>query len=157
MHAFRPTFSTSPRTPTRTRQTWETQHSTSLKWSGMPVANKASSSALYDQPAETGQHGVCDQCAHRPDLCQMVNYLCKRLCAPERLQMLCSRTCRFVQQTYPFYNRSGGRDHFMWFTGDRGACYASSDLGPIIRLVHFGYHVNEVGHTGCAFFNFRGW
>lgn len=43
--------------------------------------------------------------------------------------------CRYVRETYPWFNRSQGKDHFMWFTGDHGACNAPPDAGNIIKLV----------------------
>ncbi|KAG1660173.1 hypothetical protein FOA52_005273 [Chlamydomonas sp. UWO 241] len=52
------------------------------------------------------------------------------------------RVVEWVSETYPFYNRSKGKDHFMWFTGDHGACEAPPELAPIIKLVHFGYHAD---------------
>ncbi len=32
----------------------------------------------------------------------------------------------------------------MWFSGDQGACYAPPEGGNIIRMVHFGYHQDQV-------------
>jgi len=48
----------------------------------------------------------------------------------------------YVRDNYPYYNRSNGRDHFMWFTGDKGACYAPPEVGSLIKMVHFGYHLD---------------
>ncbi|PNH07135.1 putative glucuronoxylan glucuronosyltransferase IRX7, partial [Tetrabaena socialis] len=33
------------------------------------------------------------------------------------------RAISYVRDTYPWFNASGGRDHFVWTTGDRGSCY----------------------------------
>ncbi|GFR40869.1 hypothetical protein Agub_g1520 [Astrephomene gubernaculifera] len=46
---------------------------------------------------------------------------------------------RYVRENWPFYNRTGGRDHFFFLTGDRGTCHVPrwmQDGG--IKLVHFG-------------------
>ncbi|KAG2484066.1 hypothetical protein HYH03_017086 [Edaphochlamys debaryana] len=50
----------------------------------------------------------------------------------------------YVRQTWPFWNRTGGTDHFMFFTGDRGACDVPRWMqDTIIKVVHFG-----MSHTG---------
>ncbi|GAX80859.1 hypothetical protein CEUSTIGMA_g8294.t1 [Chlamydomonas eustigma] len=49
----------------------------------------------------------------------------------------------YINKTYPFLSRNDGKDHFMWFTGDRGSCYAPSSASSLIKLVHFGLHLSE--------------
>jgi hypothetical protein len=52
--------------------------------------------------------------------------------------------------------RSQGLDHFLWLTGDRGACDWPAEgqpaLANIIKVVHFGWH-----HVGSAFGEPKGW
>jgi hypothetical protein len=47
----------------------------------------------------------------------------------------------YISTAYPFWNQSQGRDHVVWLTLDRGACYVDpkSHLEKAIKLVHFGY------------------
>ncbi|GAX86293.1 hypothetical protein CEUSTIGMA_g13705.t1 [Chlamydomonas eustigma] len=49
------------------------------------------------------------------------------------------KVVKYISTTYPFWNRTGGKDHFWWMTGDQGACWMPEDLmrNPI-KLVHFG-------------------
>jgi hypothetical protein len=54
-----------------------------------------------------------------------------------------------VNETYPWFRRSQGKDHFIWFTGDHGACHAPPEAANLIKLVHFGYHANQArGKSG---------
>ncbi|KAG2489756.1 hypothetical protein HYH03_011708, partial [Edaphochlamys debaryana] len=48
----------------------------------------------------------------------------------------------YVRMTYPYYNASGGRDHFVWATGDRGVCYVSRKLSQVIFVTLFGLHAS---------------
>ncbi|KAG2494879.1 hypothetical protein HYH03_007118 [Edaphochlamys debaryana] len=53
---------------------------------------------------------------------------------------------KHIQENYPFWNRSGGRDHFYFMTGDRGTCHASRWLqDSAIKLVHFGLQKRDMG------------
>lgn len=53
-------------------------------------------------------------------------------------------------------DRSEGLDHFLWLTGDRGACdWPGEDdpaLSNVIKVVHFGFH-----HMGAKFGDPTGW
>ncbi|PSC75115.1 exostosin-like glycosyltransferase [Micractinium conductrix] len=56
-----------------------------------------------------------------------------------------------VKHSYPYWNRTDGRDHVLWLPGDRGACHVGGPgkeliLNPI-KLVHFGMHTQQ-GHAG---------
>ena len=54
----------------------------------------------------------------------------------------------YVKHTYPYWNASGGLDHIIWTSGDRGGCLISNDeaLAPI-QLTHFGFvHSLEESH-----------
>lgn len=42
----------------------------------------------------------------------------------------------------------------MWFSGDQGACHVPPEFGNLIRLVHFGYHQDQV-LQGQAFLHHR--
>lgn len=47
--------------------------------------------------------------------------------------------------------RSQGLDHFLWLTGDRGACdWPDNDpaLANVIKVVHFGWHHHAGGKSG---------
>jgi hypothetical protein len=52
--------------------------------------------------------------------------------------------------------RSQGLDHFIWLTGDRGACDWPAEPEPhlanIIKVVHFGWH-----HSGAKAGVPKGW
>ncbi|EFJ41257.1 acetylglucosaminyltransferase [Volvox carteri f. nagariensis] len=55
----------------------------------------------------------------------------------------------YVRTKWPFYNRTGGRDHFYFLTGDRGACSTPRWLqDSCIKLVHFGLQGEELPGTG---------
>lgn len=50
------------------------------------------------------------------------------------------RAVDWVNATFPFFNRSRGRDHFVILPADRGACYLQTlpQTANLIRMVHFG-------------------
>ncbi len=35
----------------------------------------------------------------------------------------------YIKQAWPFFNRTGGADHFLWMPGDFGACEISEQVG----------------------------
>ncbi|GLI67688.1 hypothetical protein VaNZ11_011952 [Volvox africanus] len=49
---------------------------------------------------------------------------------------------KYVIVNFPYFNASGGADHFVWTTGDRGACYLPRNLSRVIFLTLFGLHAN---------------
>ncbi|KAG2486339.1 hypothetical protein HYH03_015043 [Edaphochlamys debaryana] len=50
----------------------------------------------------------------------------------------------YVRQNWPFYNRSGGADHFVWTVGDRGSCFLDRWIqDDVIKVVHFGMQVQD--------------
>ncbi|KAL4451657.1 hypothetical protein ABPG75_007319 [Micractinium tetrahymenae] len=58
-----------------------------------------------------------------------------------------------IKMNYPYWNRSRGRDHFVWVPGDIGACELTGLGLDLIRIVHFGYHTTPshygpMGHLG---------
>ncbi|PSC75169.1 exostosin-like glycosyltransferase [Micractinium conductrix] len=54
-----------------------------------------------------------------------------------------------IRHEYPYWNRTGGRDHFFWLPADRGACHVRSDplFFDAIKVTHFGMHTVP-GHKG---------
>ncbi|EFJ48508.1 acetylglucosaminyltransferase [Volvox carteri f. nagariensis] len=45
----------------------------------------------------------------------------------------------YIRTKWPFYNRTGGRDHFVFFTGDRASCHFQRWIqDSVIKVVHFG-------------------
>jgi len=54
------------------------------------------------------------------------------------------RAIEHVRTTWPFFNRTAGADHFLWLTGDRGACAWPGESAPalanVIKVVHWGWH-----------------
>lgn len=60
------------------------------------------------------------------------------------------RVVDYVRSNYPFFDRSGGRDHFVWTPGDRASCMLRTpEVRALIKLTHFGYfdHWKGVGAT----------
>ena len=52
-----------------------------------------------------------------------------------------THTLRHIKATYPYWNRAGGRDHFLFTTGDRASCYLQyNESKSVIKLSHFGYY-----------------
>jgi len=54
------------------------------------------------------------------------------------------KVMHFVRDTYPhLYNRNQGRDHFIFLSGDRGACWLfdEPEIQNPIKLTHFGLQV----------------
>ncbi|KAL4427766.1 hypothetical protein ABPG75_001855 [Micractinium tetrahymenae] len=67
----------------------------------------------------------------------------------EHMQLLLDH----IKMNYPYWNRTGGRDHFVWAPADRGACGLTGLGQDLIRIVHFGHHTTPdnfgpVGHVG---------
>ncbi len=53
----------------------------------------------------------------------------------------CLITCSYIRQKHPYWDASGGGDHFYFALNDRGACALNSthsELWAPIKLVHFG-------------------
>jgi len=50
------------------------------------------------------------------------------------------RIVRYIKAQYPWFSRHQGKDHFVWLTSDRGACYLRDlpELQNMIKVVHFG-------------------
>lgn len=43
-----------------------------------------------------------------------------------------------LRQTYPFWQKHGGRDHVFLFTHDEGACWAPTIAKNAVWLTHWG-------------------
>ncbi|KAL4856557.1 putative glycosyltransferase [Chlorella vulgaris] len=59
-----------------------------------------------------------------------------------------------VRTNWPYWNRTSGRDHFIWTPADRGACGMNASLSQLIRVTHFGMHFtpnNFDSHFGRQF------
>ncbi|KAG2489763.1 hypothetical protein HYH03_011714 [Edaphochlamys debaryana] len=48
----------------------------------------------------------------------------------------------YVMRTWPYFNASGGRDHLVWTTGDRGSCSVKRELSRVIHMTLFGVHAS---------------
>ena len=56
------------------------------------------------------------------------------------------RVISYVQNNYPWWNRTSGKDHILWTSEDRGACWLKHlELFPPIKLTHFGYYDTSQG------------
>lgn len=61
------------------------------------------------------------------------------------------RVMSWVRSEHPFFNRTGGRDHFLWLPNDRGACWVDPRdplLANVIKVVHFGFHQHNTKLPG---------
>ena len=50
----------------------------------------------------------------------------------------------WLQQAYPFWNRTGGKDHMWLVSHDEGSCWVPSELRPSIILSHWGRKVGPL-------------
>ena len=53
---------------------------------------------------------------------------------------------RWLQQAYPHWNRTGGKDHIWLVSHDEGSCWVPAELRPSIILSHWGRKVSR----GCC-------
>ncbi|KAL4444653.1 hypothetical protein ABPG77_002470 [Micractinium sp. CCAP 211/92] len=49
-----------------------------------------------------------------------------------------------IKSMYPFWNRTQGRDHFLWAPQDRGGCHLTGLALQPIKITHFGMHTSDV-------------
>ncbi|KAL9238041.1 hypothetical protein vseg_012520 [Gypsophila vaccaria] len=56
-----------------------------------------------------------------------------------------------IEQLYPYWNRSSGRDHIWFFSWDEGACYAPKEIWSSIMLVHWGNTNSKHNHSTTAY------
>eukprot|EP00232_Nephroselmis_pyriformis_P028255 CAMPEP_0182860906 /NCGR_PEP_ID=MMETSP0034_2-20130328/5195_1 /TAXON_ID=156128 /ORGANISM="Nephroselmis pyriformis, Strain CCMP717" /LENGTH=754 /DNA_ID=CAMNT_0024992777 /DNA_START=116 /DNA_END=2376 /DNA_ORIENTATION=+ len=54
------------------------------------------------------------------------------------IQPLFERVVGYLKQAYPFWNRTGGRDHAFFLSGDYGACAAPDVATNAILIGHWG-------------------
>lgn len=57
-----------------------------------------------------------------------------------------------ISQSYPYWNRTAGRDHIWFFGWDEGACYAPKEIWNSMMLVHWGntnskYNYSTTGYA----------
>jgi hypothetical protein len=53
--------------------------------------------------------------------------------------MMTLQAKRWVQQHFPYWNRTSGADHIWLFTHDEGACWAPTEVANTsILLTHWG-------------------
>ena len=58
----------------------------------------------------------------------------------------------YLAQTYPYWNRTGGRDHLFYFGHDEGACFVPHEIKRAVILTHWGrMHANEIPVSSSAF------
>jgi hypothetical protein len=51
------------------------------------------------------------------------------------------RVIPYIKSNFPFWNRTQGRDHFVWVSGDRNSCLLKSiEAQSLIKIVHFGFY-----------------
>jgi len=48
-----------------------------------------------------------------------------------------------VQEHYPFWAASGGRDHIFLSLHDEGPCFAPREMRPAMLLTHYGYYAQH--------------
>ncbi|GIL62228.1 hypothetical protein Vafri_16503 [Volvox africanus] len=65
------------------------------------------------------------------------------------------RAVNWVASTFPFFNRTGGKDHFILISADRGACYLKRvpQTEHLIRVTHFGYERQNITDMGQLLHN----
>eukprot|EP00798_Chlamydomonas_sp_ICE-L_P006554 gene6554-3207_t len=54
---------------------------------------------------------------------------------------------QYIKQTWPYWNRTQGRDHFYWVTNDQGTVkwsHTHPDLNAPIKVVHFGMDTKNI-------------
>jgi len=65
-----------------------------------------------------------------------------------------TRTINYVREEFPYWNRTGGRDHIIWTPGDRGSCLLESpEARALIKLTHFGYFDHTVAEKDAMVIN----
>ena len=48
-----------------------------------------------------------------------------------------------MQEHYPFWAASGGRDHIFLSLHDEGPCFAPREMRPAMLLTHYGYYAQH--------------
>ncbi|CAM6091825.1 unnamed protein product [Calypogeia fissa] len=56
-----------------------------------------------------------------------------------------------IKKTYPYWNRSGGKDHIWMFAWDEGACSAPKEIWSSIMLVHWGNTQSKHNYSTSAY------
>lgn len=62
---------------------------------------------------------------------------------------------RWLQASFPWWDRRGGKDHIWVFAHDEGACWAPNEITPSIWLTHWGrMDIDHVSNTGFTADNY---
>ncbi|KAL4427764.1 hypothetical protein ABPG75_001853 [Micractinium tetrahymenae] len=61
-----------------------------------------------------------------------------------------------IKHSYPYWNRTGGRDHFFWTPADRGACHLSGEPMDAVKITHFGSTATPDNHGTMPPYGHRG-
>ena len=54
----------------------------------------------------------------------------------------------YVQASWPYWDRRGGRDHVFWAGNDQGICWGADAVRDSIRIVHYGRRDVFADHSG---------
>ncbi|KAI5056841.1 hypothetical protein GOP47_0028659 [Adiantum capillus-veneris] len=57
-----------------------------------------------------------------------------------------------ISQSYPYWNRTAGRDHIWFFSWDEGACFAPKEIWNSMMLVHWGNTNIKHNHSTTGYF-----
>lgn len=60
-----------------------------------------------------------------------------------------NRVIRYIKDKYHYWNNTGGKDHIIWTSGDRGACLLDGDATAAIKLTHYGRYGIQGGKHLC--------
>lgn len=57
-----------------------------------------------------------------------------------------------ISQTYPYWNRTAGRDHIWFFSWDEGACYAPKEIWNSMMVVHWGNTNTKYNYSTTGYY-----
>ncbi|CAM6115149.1 unnamed protein product [Calypogeia fissa] len=53
----------------------------------------------------------------------------------------------YIKENYPYWDRSGGKDHIWLLSWDEGACHAPKEIWSSIMLVHWGNTMSKYNYS----------